>query len=71
MDSITKETPKIKWHCGEDETPNHSLENGQFTLRRRYGQKNKTGAEQAASSAPVEITGKELGDYKDIKELPK
>lgn len=35
MDSITKETPKIKWHFGEDKKPNHSPENGQFTLRRR------------------------------------
>ncbi|MDO5765563.1 MAG: hypothetical protein Q4P84_07700 [Elusimicrobiales bacterium] len=71
INSIAEINPRIKWHCGEDETPNHSPENGQFTLRRRYGQKNKTGAEQGASSAPVEITGKELGDYKDIKELPK
>ena len=71
IDSIAEINPRIKWYCGEDKKPNHSPENGQFTLRRWYGQKNKTGAEQGASSAPVEITGKELGDYKDIKELPK
>lgn len=52
-----------------DENPNHSPENGRFVSGGGTGKKTETGAEQGASSEPVEITGNELGDYKDIKEL--
>lgn len=52
-----------------DENPNHSSKNGQFISGGGTGKKNETGTQQGASSAPIEITGNELGDYKDIKEL--
>lgn len=52
-----------------DENPNHSSKNGQFISGRGTGKKNETGSQKGASSAPIEITGNELGDYKDIKEL--
>lgn len=54
-----------------DENPNHSPENGQFTSGGGAGKKTETGAKQETSSAPIEITGNELGDYKDITELRK
>lgn len=52
-----------------DENPNHSPKNGQFISGGGTGKKTETGSQQGASSAPIEITGNELGDYKDIKEL--
>ena len=52
-----------------DENPNHSSKNGQFISGGGTGKKNETGSQKGASSAPIEITGNELGDYKDIKEL--
>ncbi|MBP3514287.1 MAG: DUF2213 domain-containing protein [Elusimicrobiaceae bacterium] len=54
-----------------DENPNHSPENGQFTSGGGTGKKTESEGKQGASSAPIEITGNELGDYKDITELRK
>lgn len=56
-----------------DENPNHSPENGQFAPKGQGGEGNKqeSGEKKDAttSAKPVTITGNELGEYKDIKEL--
>lgn len=56
----------------QDENPNHNPENGQFAPKGQGGSKSAEPAGKSeANGTPgvVKITGQELGDYKDIKEL--
>lgn len=56
----------------QDENPNHNPENGQFAPKGHGGsQSAEPAAKSEANGTPgvVKITGQELGDYKDIKEL--
>lgn len=56
----------------QDENPNHNPENGQFAPKGQGGSKSAEPAGKSeANGIPgvVKITGQELGDYKDIKEL--
>lgn len=56
----------------QDENPNHNPENGQFTPKGQGGSKSAEPAGKSEANVTpgvVKITGQELGDYKDIKEL--
>ena len=51
-----------------DENPNHDPKTGQFASN-GGGKTEKDKEKEKASLAPIQLTGEELGPYKDIKEL--